>query len=109
MSSIFFRPFKDDVWVVLAFILLVTFTVIFIPHYKFEFYDKTTAYWLASTSGWFLFVFINAYYGGALTMFFSSEITIDFNNIRDVMRAYPDWILQIKDGKTRLIKIKAYS
>jgi hypothetical protein len=41
------------------------------------------------------FVLLNAFYGGALTMFFTSEITIPFNNIYEVMRAYPSWNLRM--------------
>ena len=41
---------------------------------------------------------INAYYGGALTMFFTSELTIPFDSIEDVMRNYPDWNLKFMEG-----------
>ena len=97
--SSFFRPFTDEAWTALFIVLAITFVVIFTPNFFFSSYKSTTAYMVASTSGWFLFVFINAYYGGALTMFFSNEIKISFENIRDVMRAYPDWTLHIMHGK----------
>jgi len=34
---------------------------------------------------------LESYYGGAMTMFFSSEISMPFEEIRDVIRAYPEW------------------
>ena len=62
---------------------------------------------IASTSAWYFFVLLNAFYGGALTMFFTSEITIPFNDIRDVIRSYPDWKLQILTGSDALYQPKA--
>ena len=46
-----------------------------------------------------MFVLVNAYYGGALTMFFSSEKTVELENLRDVMRAYPEWALMVQKGE----------
>ncbi len=47
---------------------------------------------------WYFFVLLNAFYGGALTMFFTSVASIPFENIRDVIRAYPDWKLMMIKG-----------
>ena len=55
-------------------------------------YTETSAFSIITTSGWFFFVLINAYYGGALTMFFVSEITLPFNTIRDALRAR--WVVR---------------
>ena len=53
---------------------------------------------IASTTGWIFFVLLNAYYSGALTMFFTTELRIPFNSVEEVMKAYPDWKLQIQAG-----------
>jgi hypothetical protein len=50
------------------------------------------------TTLWYFFVLLNVFYGGALTMFFTSTITIPFEGIVDVMREYPDWKLMFKAG-----------
>ena len=50
---------------------------------------------------------INAYYGGALTMFFVSEITLPFNTLRDVLQAFPEWNLVFVDGEESNFKIPA--
>jgi len=42
------------------------------------------------------------YYGGAMTMFFANEIRVPFESIRDVIRAYPDWMLIIQIGTFEL-------
>jgi hypothetical protein len=52
---------------------------------------------IASTTSWIFFVLLHAYYGGALTMFFTSEMSIPFINIYDVMEAYPNWKLLAGD------------
>ncbi len=43
------------------------------------------------------FVLINAYYGGAMTMFFTSERKIPLESIRDVLRD-DTWELIIQKG-----------
>jgi len=48
--------------------------------------------------GWYCMMLLEIYYSGALTMFFSTEITAPFETMRQVMRAYPDWKLQLQPG-----------
>jgi len=59
-----------------------------------------------STTAWYFFVLMQAYYSGAMTMFFSSEVKVPFNDIRDVIRSYPDWILMIQAGMQYTSTIK---
>ena len=47
---------------------------------------------------WFFFVLINAYYGGAMTMFFANENVPPFRNLRDVLQAFPTWNLVFTSG-----------
>ena len=49
-------------------------------------------------SGWYFMMLLEIYYSGALTMFFSTEVTAPFETIRQVMQAYPDWKLQCQMG-----------
>ena len=49
------------------------------------------------TTGWYFFLLFNAFYGGALTMFFTSSPDLPFQTIREVMRAYPEWNLMMKE------------
>ena len=62
---------------------------------------------ISSTSAWFFFVLLNAYYGGALTMFFTSQITIPFESIEDVMESYPTWKLKMMVGNDVYFQYKA--
>ena len=48
---------------------------------------------------WFFFVIIYAYYGGALTMFFTNEPTLPFKTVTDALNTVPEWrVLLIKSG-----------
>ena len=78
-----------------------------VPYAYLSYYEHTDGYMISSTSVWFFFLLVNAYYGGALTMFFTSEIGIPFNTIHDVMRAYPDHKLMMMDGNQVLFVYKA--
>ena len=44
-------------------------------------------------SSWYFFVLLNAFYGGAMTMFFTTEAELPFTTEREVIRAHPDWNL----------------
>ena len=42
------------------------------PRFRIRYYEETQGYQIASFSGWMFFVLLNAFYGGAMTMFFTS-------------------------------------
>ena len=48
---------------------------------------------LVNAIGWGTFLLLEVFYSGALTMFFSTELSLPFETIVDVMRAYPDYKL----------------
>ena len=70
----------------------------FCPYYFVKNYENTSANKIIIFSIWGSFVLINAFYGGALTMFFVSEITIPFNDIRDVLKNFPAWNIIFMNG-----------
>ena len=51
------------------------------PYAFISYYEHTDGFNCAAFWSWIFFVLINAYYGGALTMFFTSELTLPFNSI----------------------------
>ena len=85
---------------------MIVITII-VPYTFLSYYEHTESFKLASLFSWLFFLLINAYYGGALTMFFVGESTLPFNSIEDVMRSYPDWNLKFKDGNDINFKPKA--
>ena len=54
----------------------------------------------------YFFILINTFYGGAMTMFFTSEVTLPFETIRDVMRTYPSWNLMVNEGNEAIYRAK---
>ena len=93
-----FRAFTNDAWVAIAFMSGVVALCMFITHFILPTTRDTESHKIMAFSIWTFFVVINAYYGGALTMFFTGTITADFETRRDVIQAYPDWNLIFKDG-----------
>ena len=93
-----FRAFTNDAWVAIAFMSGVVALCMLITHFVLPTTQNTESHRIMAFSIWTFFVFINAFYGGALTMFFTSTITADFETRRDVLQAYPDWNLIFKDG-----------
>ncbi len=77
--------------------------VLLIPYIALSYFENTSAYMMSYTTAWYFFVLLNAFYGGALTMFFTSKVSIPFDTVRDVMRAYPSWRLIVQDGKFILL------
>ena len=67
--------------------------ILITPYFFLTYYENTDGYMISSITIWFFFVLVNAYYGGALVMYFASEISIPFETTSDVLRAYPDWKL----------------
>ena len=96
--GLFIRPFTDEAWTAIHVMNLVILCSLMIPYFSVKYFENTSGYMIASISAWYFFVLLNAFYGGALTMFFTSEMTIPFESIQDVMRAYPDWNLLMLDG-----------
>ncbi len=82
--------------------LLFLFLLLLIPNAILEAYERSDAYLATATAGWFFFTLINAYYSGALTMFFANEMTLPFTQMSDVIEAYPTYILMILAGNEAL-------
>ena len=61
-------------------------------------FNETQASKIIAFTFWFTFLFLHAFYVGALKMFFTTEVTIPFNDIRDVLKTFPSWNLIFADG-----------
>ena len=105
--GLFTRPFTDDAWYGIGFITGVIFLVLMIPYAFIDYYEETDGYNITAFWSWMFFLLVNAFYGGALTMFFTSELSIPFNSIEDVMLAYPSWKLKMMTGNDVHFQYKA--
>jgi hypothetical protein len=102
--GLFTRPFTHNSWTAVwftTFIMAVSITVVqrTVPN--------THGLKIMVTSMWYFFMLLSAYYGGAMTMFFTSENTTPFNSIYDVIQAHPDWKLVFGDGEEAAIVFNA--
>ena len=87
--------------------MIIAISILIIPYAFIDYFEQTVSYGCAKTSFWIFFVLLNAFYCGALTMFFSSEISIPFISIEDVIREYPYWKLKMLNGNDVHFQYKA--
>ena len=97
--GVFIRPITADSWVAIILttcftLSLIAFTSVCIPSIA----ENSDGRKLMIISIQYFFIFINAYYGGALTMFFTSSIRIPLDTLRDTLQAHPDWRLKFMAG-----------
>ena len=92
------RPFSNKLWHGIGMLLLVGSFFTLLPRIFIDEYDNMTSNQITMFALWTFFVLINAYYGGALTMFFVAENTIPFYSVRDVLKEFPDWKLIFQSG-----------
>ena len=91
--GLFIRPFKLESWKVIFAVIFVGFLSFALTQFTSKIYGIRIASRIVMFFGWSFFVLINAYYGGALTMFFASEVALPFETMRDVLKAVPTWTL----------------
>ena len=105
--GLFIRPFTEEAWKgILATFVSLTFVFLF-PFILVKRYSSTDSYIIVGITGGIFYQLLNSYYGGALTMFFTSEISIPFNNKEDVMKEYPKWKLKSRDGEEVFFQARA--
>ena len=105
--GLFLRPFQNECWYAISVILIIILVIIIGPYLLISYYEYTEGAKCAAFWSWIFFVLINAFYGGALTMFFASEPTLPFSSIEDIMMAYPDWKLKMMNGNDVHFQYKA--
>ena len=106
-SGLFIRPFTYSAWKTIGIISFVGILVLIVPYFFIKDWEKLKAFHIIELSLWSFFVLLNAYYGGALTMFFVSEITVPFETLRDVLKVFPEWNLVFMDGVEAYFKLPA--
>ena len=85
----FVRPLDKGVWLaILGMIGLLSIALIG-PILALNFYEKTDSSFLTKTSGWYFFLLIYTFYGGALTMFFANDNAPPFSNMIEIIDSYP--------------------
>ena len=100
------RPFTPKVWKSIGVTLIVGLALLCLPHFFIRGWDGMSANSTIKLSLWLFFVLIQAYYGGAMTMFFATEIVPPFENLREVLQAFPKWNLVFTSGLEPYFKIQ---
>ena len=95
---LFTRPFTQQSWKYIATMTCILVTVAAMSFFMgITSTEQTTGNKLLYIVTMSYFVVLNAYYGGALTMFFTKSPSVPFETLRDVMRN-PSWKLIVLEG-----------
>jgi hypothetical protein len=76
--GLFVRPFTGESWIAIFGTTTMTTIVIAVVHYVMPSGPERIGQNIMITTLWYFFVLLNAFYGGAMTMFFSSNIDNQF-------------------------------
>ena len=91
----FLRPFQSDLWILTLSLLILSMIAVIGVQKCHQYTDVRRCIQL---SAWILFIVVNAYYGGALTMFFLSHSKVPFSNIQEALK-YSEWKVTFQNGE----------
>ena len=98
--KLFIRPFVQEVWyAIIGTVVICLIFLIITSYFKVE-----QSFRIATTVSFYFFILLNIYYGGAMTMFFTSTPTILFDSMHDILRAYPQWNIKLAQGNENYFK-----
>ena len=101
--DLFIRPFRREAWIGICMSIAAILITAFLPYLYIRDYFSTHGFRLFVITGWLFFVVLEIYYGGVLTMFFTSNTPLPFKTPADVMKAYPGWKLLYEAGDEFII------
>ena len=101
------RPFRQETWQVIIAVSALIFTTLLVSHLIGFKVENEVSKRILLFFTWSFFVLIDAYYGGALTMFFASEVSLPFEGLREVIKAVPDWTLVYIEGYDAVFQLPA--
>ena len=104
---LYIRPFRVEAWKAIFAVIFVGFLSFALTQFTAKSYGMRISSRIVMFFGWSFFLLINAYYGGALTMFFASEIALPFETMRDVLKATPSWTLLCISGNQVIFETPA--
>ena len=103
-TGLFTRPLTNNVWAVIGVIaFVILFCIIIINLFSKEDHMKTSLR-IVTFIAWLTFFLVMVHFEGALTMFFTTEISVPFETRTEGMEAYPDWKTMIRKGNDRMFR-----
>ena len=105
--DLYIRPFTRKAWQAVIAFMIIGVTGLAGNQFIMIRYRTDLSRRIMMFSVWAFFVLCHAHYGGALKMFFTSDISLPFETIRDVLKRIPDWTITCVDGNEAVFKLKA--
>ena len=88
--SMILKPFSPLVWLVLPLLTCLLSAALIIPKEIFDVWrDTWISHRIIVLSSWTIFVLVNSYYAGTLTMFFATDTKPPFENLEEAIALYP--------------------
>ncbi len=102
--TLLLRPFTVPAWIVVLLAMVALHLGLVLTRSRSR-TEHSLSHRLAIISSWIFFVLTNAYYGGALTMFFSSEASLPFHTLEEGAGKFPTWkFLHLDDADLVLLR-----
>ena len=100
--SFYKRPFHNKLWIgIIIFIFILA--MIYWTTYMFS----SNALDITGFSIWIFFTLIQAFYCGALTMFFISQVEAPFKNLDEAILNFPNWNIVFTSGWESMFESQA--
>ena len=103
-SGLFTRPLTQNVWIVIGIISLVLLFCIVLSNKLSKENHLTVSVRIVTSIAWLTFFLVIAHFEGALTMFFTTEISVPFETRTEGMKAFPEWKVMIRKGNDRMFR-----
>ena len=103
-TGLFVRPLTNNVWIVIGIISLIVISCVIISGVASKEGKTDTSIRIVKSIAWLTLFLVMVHYEGALTMFFTTEITVPFETRMQALLAYPEWKTMIRRGNDRNFK-----
>ena len=100
-TGLFIRPLTTNVWIMIGIISLIVISCVIISGVASKSVKTDTSIRMVKSTAWLTLFLVMVHYEGALTMFFTTEITVPFETRTQGMLAYPEWKTMIRRGNDR--------
>jgi hypothetical protein len=106
-TGLFTRPLRNNVWITIGVISFIVVACIIVSGLASKTVNIEHSIRIVKSIAWLTFFLLLVHYEGALTMFFTTEITVPFESRDQAMKAYPEWKTMIRRGNDRNFKEQA--
>ena len=100
-TGLFIRPFTNNVWIVIGIIGIIVITCVIISGVASKPGRTDTSLRIVKSIAWLTLFLVIVHYEGALTMFFTTDVTVPFETRMQALLAYPEWKTMIREGNDR--------